>query len=133
MVLVGPTIDRWARTIPTQVARWVRSGLHERPSLPVVLARDALDAGARRIWGTFLDGLHDPVEEKLRAIEAPTLVVRGERDPIVPQHWAAEVARLLPRGRLVVVPRAGHALNYSRPHDLARLVRAFLSELDDPP
>ena len=63
----------------------------------------------------------------------PTLVVRGERDPIVPQYWAEEVARILPRGRLAVVPEAGHALNYSRPHDLARLVRAYLSELDEPP
>ncbi len=132
MVLVGPTMDRWARTIPTQVARWVRSGLHERPSLPVVLARNTLDAGAGRIWRTFLDGLHDSVEEKLPAIETPTLVVRGERDPIVPERWAAEVARLLPRGRLAVVPGAGHALNYSRPDDLARLVRVFLSELGEP-
>jgi 2-hydroxy-6-oxonona-2,4-dienedioate hydrolase len=127
LVLVGPTTDGSARSEPRQIARWIASALYERPSLPFVLARDALDAGPRRIWETFEASLTDRVEERLPLVRAPTLVVRGERDPIVPQRWAEEVTARLPDARLVVVPRGGHALNYSRPRDLARLVRAFLA------
>ena len=93
-----------------------------------MLARDALDAGPRRIWETFQASLADRVEETLPLVRQPTLVVRGERDPLVSQRWAEEVTARLPHARLVVVPRGGHALNYSRPRDLARLVRAFLTD-----
>jgi pimeloyl-ACP methyl ester carboxylesterase len=58
------------------------------------------------------------------SVEAPVLVVRGEHDRIVPQAWAEEVARLA-RGRLEVLP-GGHALNFTSPEELARVVRSFL-------
>jgi hypothetical protein len=51
--------------------------------------------------------------------------VRGERDAIVSQAWVEEVTRLLPGGRLVVVPGA-HTINYSAPRELVRVVRPFL-------
>ncbi|MDQ3880940.1 MAG: alpha/beta hydrolase, partial [Chloroflexota bacterium] len=65
---------------------------------------------------------------KLPCVRVPTLVVRGGRDPIVPQAWAEEVARLLPRGRLVVIPGAAHAVNHDAPAALARVVLPFLTE-----
>jgi pimeloyl-ACP methyl ester carboxylesterase len=70
--------------------------------------------------------LRDRVEDKLPVITAPTLVVRGGKDPIVSQAWAEDVARRLPKGRLVVLPTAGHAVNYNAPADLAALVREFV-------
>ena len=72
--------------------------------------------------------LGDPVETKLVAVQAPTLVVRGSRDPIVPRRWAEEVADGLPRGKLTEVPEAAHAVNYSAPDALARLTLEFLHE-----
>jgi pimeloyl-ACP methyl ester carboxylesterase len=52
---------------------------------------------------------HAPVEARLGEIDAPTLVVMGERDPdfadpTAEAHWIAD--RL--RGRAVIVPGAGH-------------------------
>ena len=43
--------------------------------------------------------------EVLRTIQAPTLVVVGDRDVVRTEH-AVEMARLLPRGRLAVLPGA---------------------------
>jgi pimeloyl-ACP methyl ester carboxylesterase len=51
--------------------------------------------------------------------------VRGSRDRVVPRAWAEEVARLIPNARLETI-KGGHALNYSAPRELARLVRPFL-------
>jgi 2-hydroxy-6-oxonona-2,4-dienedioate hydrolase len=128
IVLNGPTIDPQARSVARQVGRWLLDGRYESPSLVVVLARDYRDAGARRLARTFGHALRDPIAEKLPRVRAPALVVRGGRDPIVPQRWAEEATRLLPSGRLVVVPGVGHAVNYTAPRELARVVLSFLHE-----
>jgi pimeloyl-ACP methyl ester carboxylesterase len=70
---------------------------------------------------------------RLRAVRAPALVVRGEGDPLVSRRWAREVTARLPHGRLVEIPDAPHALNYSAPVPLAAAVRAFLLEDADGP
>jgi pimeloyl-ACP methyl ester carboxylesterase len=90
--------------------------------------QDYRDAGVRRVLATFRLALADPIEDKLPRLQAPTLVVRGARDPIVPQRWAEEAARRLPRGRLVVVPGAAHTMCFTSPDELARVVRPFLDE-----
>ena len=130
VVLVGPTFDPAARTVPRSLARWVRNAVHEPLSLLPILARDYARAGVRGPAHLFLDALHQPVEAKLAAVLVPTLVVRGERDGIVSSVWAAEVARLLPDGRLVEIPDAPHTVNYSAAADLGDLLEPFLAEGD---
>lgn len=128
LVLVGPTVDPRARTAAQQALRLVATALRERPSLNLVMARDLLDFGVPRLMGTLRVMLEDRIEVKLPRLGVETLVVRGEHDAIVPRRWAREAADLLPRGRLVEVPRAAHALNYSAAGALARIVRTFLGE-----
>jgi 2-hydroxy-6-oxonona-2,4-dienedioate hydrolase len=131
-VLQGPTADPAARTAPRQIARWLLNSIREPPSLGAILLIDYLQAGKRRALRTFLqDLLRDPIEEKLPHVQAPTLVVRGSRDPIVPQRWAEEATRLLPCGRLVVIPGAAHTINYSAPREFVRVIRVFLDEDPD--
>jgi pimeloyl-ACP methyl ester carboxylesterase len=45
---------------------------------------------------------------ELRSIDAPTLVVAGDRDPFVPIPQAAALARQVQDGRLLVLPDVGH-------------------------
>ena len=125
-ILVGPTMDRRARTALQQIGRWLWDGRHERPAVIPMLLRDAWDAGLPRVFGTLRHALRDRIEDRLPHLPMPVLVVRGERDPIVPPRWAEEVARLLPRGRLIVVPGAPHNTNHATPRHLARVTRAFL-------
>ena len=128
-VLVGPTMDARARSLPRQTARLLATGLFEPPGLNVLVAYEYLFvAGPRRTLATAQAALADPIEEKLPLVAAPTLVVRGSHDAIVPQRWAEEVTRLLPDARLVVVPGAAHAVNYNSPRELVRLVQAFVAE-----
>ena len=127
LVLVGPTIDPGARTMKRQALRLVRDSLAEPPSLVALIARDYLRFGPRRFATTARYALADRIEPKLPRVEAPTLVVRGSSDAIVLQRWAEEVARLLPRGELAVVPGRAHAVNFNAPVALAALVRAFVA------
>ena len=56
--------------------------------------------------------------------------MRGSNDPIVPQRWAEEATRLLPQGRLAVVPGAFHTVNFSSPLELVRVMVPFLAEVN---
>ncbi|HEX6202194.1 MAG TPA: alpha/beta hydrolase [Thermoanaerobaculia bacterium] len=123
LVLVGPTIDAAARGVPRQLVRLVASLPREPFEYPVLLVADLARVGLPRAVRAFRVALADRIEESLPQVAVPTLVVRGSRDPIVPRRWGEEVAALLPDGRLAEVDGGGHALNYSRPDELARLVR----------
>jgi pimeloyl-ACP methyl ester carboxylesterase len=129
-VLAGPTMDPSARNALVQMARFVADGPRERPSLVLEHLPDWYRAGLPRAFGTFRHALRDRIEENLPRMTMPTLVVRGSRDPIAPQRWCEEAARLLPRGRLAVIPGGPHAVNYSTPGPFARLVRAFVGDED---
>lgn len=126
LILQGMTIDPEARSAPQQMARLLADALVEPPSLVPLIVRDYLKCGPRRLIGTLGRILDDPIADNLKRIEVPALVVRGERDPIVPQGWAEESARLLPDGRLVVIPGAAHALNFSHPDALSHVIREYL-------
>ena len=132
LVLCGPTVDPAARRAGIQLLRLARSAPVEHPALyPVVLA-DYLRAGPRRVLGELRLMLDHRIEEVLPRVRAPGLVIRGGFDRVVPRRWAAEVAALLPRGRLVEVPLAGHAAHFSRPGRVAAVVEDFLASLPQP-
>ena len=128
LVLVGPTADPAGRSIPRLVARAAADVFREDPALFPVIAGDYLRAGVRRTWRTLQHLVADRPEERLPHVGIPALVVRGSRDAIVPAAWAAEVARQLPRGRLLTVPGAAHAVNFGAPGPLAVAVRELATE-----
>lgn len=128
LIFVGPTADSEARTLYQHLPRFLRAAFEERPSIIPIVIADYLRAGPRCIVGELRAMFADRIEEKLPGISAPAMVVHGERDFIVPHRWAAEVARGLRTDRLFAIPGAGHALNYSAPDELMRLIRPFLSE-----
>jgi 2-hydroxy-6-oxonona-2,4-dienedioate hydrolase len=128
VVLIGPTIDRHRRVALQQLARLQLDMLREPPSLPLLHIPDYVRAGPRRIFRTYQEMMRDRIEENLPQIAVPTLVIRGSRDPVAPRDWVEDVVRLLPAGRLAVVPGAAHAVNYNAPLELARIVRGFLSD-----
>lgn len=132
IVLQGPTVDPEARTVYQQGGRWLLDCLLEDPSFALVMTQDYLAAGMRRAWETFQNLLQDPIEAKLPDVTVPALVVRGTRDSIVPQRWAETAAELLPQGQLLVCEGAPHAMNYSTPAELARLIRPFLQKGGSP-
>jgi 2-hydroxy-6-oxonona-2,4-dienedioate hydrolase len=128
-IMVGPSVDPHARSMYQQVVRLLYDGLlYERPSLIPLALENYLVAGPVRTFKTFRSLLEDPIEHKMRRITVPTLVVRGDRDLIVPQYWVESAAARLPNGRLVVMEGTAHAANHSSPNRLAEVVRDFLYE-----
>lgn len=125
VVLIGPTIDAAARSYPRQIARLARSMFREPVEYPALLAVDFLRVGPLRALRAARVAFADRIEDVLPRVAVPALVLRGDRDPIVPRRWAEQVTRLLPDGRLAEVPGGGHALNYGASEATCRLVHAF--------
>lgn len=75
------------------------------------------------------DGVHSgPVDlwEDVAAVEVPYLLVRGSLSPVVDDDDVAQLQRLRPEARVVVVDGAGHSVQGDRPLELAELLRAEL-------
>lgn len=125
LVLVGPTVDAAARSAPRQILRLMLDGLREPYSLVGIAVTDYLRTSPRRLWRTLQYAMEDPVEQKLTRVTAPCLVIRGDRDPLVPLAWAQAVADLLPRGELREVPGT-HAVHYERARAISRIVLRFV-------
>ena len=127
LVLIGPTTDASTPTWTRQGWRWVNNVYREPPQLNLVIARDLVDHGVRRGFTTAHHSLNDRIEEKLVDVAVPTIVMRGGWDPIAPQRWSEQVARLVPTATLDTVPRRGHVLNYNSPERVAAAVRSLAS------
>jgi pimeloyl-ACP methyl ester carboxylesterase len=126
LVLMGPTMDPSAPTILRQAVRLVLDTLREPPGLWLAETIDYLRMGPRRTIATARLALADPFAEKASRLPHPALVVRSGRDAIVSQEWAQRVARLLPDGRLAVIPGEPHAAHWSAAEEVARVVEEFL-------
>jgi pimeloyl-ACP methyl ester carboxylesterase len=72
-------------------------------------ARLSPDGLARRSRTPETDVSAEPnfTNEELESIEAPTLLIVGDRDIVTPEH-AVEMFRTIPGAQLCVVPNAGH-------------------------
>lgn len=129
-VLQGPTTPPGERTWLQQFIRWRQNAKFNPPELGDIAWAAYEKCGIPRALITFHYSLVDPVEDKLPSVRAPTLVIRGEKDPICRQEWAEKVTRLLPRGELTVIPDVAHTLCYTSPVPLAGAALDFLSRLE---
>ncbi len=64
--------------------------------------------------------------ERLGEIAAPTLIVHGEEDMLVPAADAREFERLIPDSRLVLLQDTGHVPMLERPGTFNRVLGEFL-------
>lgn len=131
LVLVGPTFDPEARTPGRVALRWARNAPRSSPRLAPTIVHDFIDAGPWRSIRTLRRALADPVEDKLGDVEAPTLVVRPERDHLAPAAWTERVAELIPDAELVVLPKAAHAIGPRTAARLTALLVPFLSPAEE--
>lgn len=128
LVLIGPTVDPQRRAARRQLLSAMRDAAGEPRSLLALTARDDAGFGVRALLATARSALADRIERRLPLIAQRTIVVRGENDGFVGQSWAETAASLLPRGRLVVIRREPHAVHYTRPGLIARIIRDLLVE-----
>ncbi|WP_157467799.1 alpha/beta fold hydrolase [Frankia sp. QA3] len=85
------------------------------------------DAVARAVQNDWKARLDEGIEDDLRRLTAPVLVVHGRRDP--DPTGAREVADLAPCGQWAPLDNAGHSAWLEQPAAMRQVLRAFLGSL----
>jgi 2-hydroxy-6-oxonona-2,4-dienedioate hydrolase len=129
-VLIGPTLDREARSFLRVLPRFMAGGRHERFSMTALLVRD-YSRMHRRLIAEFRAMLAHKIEDVLPRVPAPVLFIRGEHDAIAPQRWVEELVSVTPVSRMATVKGGGHAVHYGRADETLKAVVPFLGEDDD--
>lgn len=130
LVLQGPTPDPRDRSAVQKVAFFALTCLFERWSLGWIALTDYHRCGIARYLATFRNMMEHLIEPKMPLVRAPTLIVWGTRDYIVPRQSVERYAGLLLNGSLAIVPGAAHGMNYSNPELLRDTVLGFLLSND---
>ena len=91
-----------------------------------VLVPDAVRAGPRTLSLATRALLGVDLRARLDRIRAPTLVIWGERDTLVPLAYGQRLAGALPDAEFVLIERAGHNPMWDHPEAFNRAVLTFL-------
>jgi pimeloyl-ACP methyl ester carboxylesterase len=127
LVLVSPAggPGRPLHAYATGLARTLVSA--PAPLLAAV-TRDALRAGPLGLAAGASFALREHFTGR---VEAPTLLVWGERDALLPRALAAAWQERIPNARLATIPEAGHVPMLETPSAFAQLLLEFLDELGE--
>ena len=102
--------------------------------IPSVDAADALDRAAACIWAIgcaakFLWPVPERgLAKRLHRITAPTLIVWGAQDAVVPVHYASRFADQIAESRMQIIDNCGHIPQLEQEAQTIAAVGAFLSE-----
>jgi pimeloyl-ACP methyl ester carboxylesterase len=80
----------------------------------------------------FADARSSPRIAELPQLQAPTLILWGGRDRLIPPAYGEQFRRDIPGSRLVVFPGLGHVPHEEHPETTVAAVRRFLADLDTP-
>ena len=125
LVLVDAALLPAGFVSPRQVLNLARAARRAPLRLLPTMVADAHRAGPATVWRATRELLAADLRPKLGRILAPTLVVWGDRDLVVPLATGQQLARDLPRAELAIIPGAGHVPMWERPEAFNRLVAAF--------
>ena len=91
------------------------------------LLSETLKAPAR-VWRGYMEGVVLTVDDtaRLGEIDAPTLILWGERDAILGREEQEWRAGAIPDATLKVYPDTGHAVAWERPEWVVRDLEAFI-------
>lgn len=97
------------------------------PSFLPILAYDALRAGPGTLLRTSRALLTHDVRDELRQVTAPTLLMWGRRDSLVPPALGHVMRQELAHAELRILDGAGHVVMYDRPSAFNRAVLGFFA------
>ena len=136
-ILVSPAGGVHNQPLARAVGQLSRDGTREPPRMIGVATPDYLRFGVPSTFKMFRSLTQYPSLERLLELHIPTLVVLGDRDPLLPPpHRVREVAERSDSHVLVVgIDGAAHAINFSHPGELSNVIRLFMADrpiTDDP-
>jgi pimeloyl-ACP methyl ester carboxylesterase len=129
-VLVSPAGGLFNQPLRRAIAQLAKDAPREPTRMARVAVPDYVRFGVPSTTRLFRALTQYPSLQRLLAIKVPTLVVLGEKDPLLPHaHRVDEVASQTDTHVLVVLLEgAAHAINFSHPDQLAHVIRLFMDD-----
>jgi pimeloyl-ACP methyl ester carboxylesterase len=130
LVLVAPVGGSRGRSSFGYATGLLRTVVSARPSLLLAMTADALRTGPKAL----LHGAHFVHKASFEGhVDAPTLLIWGARDRLVPPGAAIEWQRAIPGARLTVIAEARHVPMVETPSVFAERLLDFLDDVGDGP
>jgi len=126
-ILVSPAGGRHNRPLGRGLLQLARDGLREPRALARIAVPDYVRFGLVNSLQAFHRMTRYPTVERLKHVPVPFLAVIGTRDPLISDSQIESVFRSPADMDLVRHVDAAHAINFSHPESLARIVDAYLS------
>ncbi|MDA8218964.1 MAG: alpha/beta hydrolase [Dehalococcoidales bacterium] len=137
-----PFVNELSWAIVARSRRLVEWSLRSIVYDPSVITADLVDEvyemlqqpGVAKAWRSWQRGEVGPAGlrtnyvNRLHEVAAPTLLIHGDHDGLVPLAWSRRAAALIPRSELVVFPDCGHWSPREKPDEFNSRVLAFLSQ-----
>jgi pimeloyl-ACP methyl ester carboxylesterase len=125
-VLVSPAGGRHNRPFVRGIVQLARDSLREPPSLARIAIPDYVRFGLMNSILAFQGMARYPTVERLSHVPIRFLAVIGTRDPLISESQMERILRSPADLDLVRHVDAAHAINFSHPDTLARIVDAYL-------
>jgi pimeloyl-ACP methyl ester carboxylesterase len=129
-------VKNWMMVNPPDMPGWVFRDANGEAAKQMIGPSEPPDAAAaarvKLMWamgatGKFIWPIPDKgLKKRIHRVNAPTLLVWGKDDRIVPPVYADEFSQRIPGTRLQTVADAGHAPQVEQPQAVARMVGEFL-------
>lgn len=124
IVLIAPTVNPRERSAGKQALRLLQDLSLTHPKVLGLGVVSYAKAGVSWYLESLPPVIEHRVELTLPNVAARTLVIRGERDRLVPREWAERVASLVGDGRYAEVPGRGHETMITAGARVANLIAA---------
>lgn len=127
MLMLHPASYRWAMRFYAADS----NALYAHPDLPEAIQRgfpnyQHLDLDAMIAYFKYMPQID--ITAQLPRIQAQTLIVTGDHDPIVPPSQSEKIAKRVRRSELAVISGAGHLPFIERSEDYNRRVSNWLAQ-----
>jgi pimeloyl-ACP methyl ester carboxylesterase len=131
---VAAAVQDLGDPVDEQFVREFQSSTLANPVPPAFF--DQLVAESRKapaaVWRAAWAGLRSMPPIGDTNVSAPTLLLWGDQDALVPRAQQDALLAVIPRSRLQVYEGAGHSPNWERPEQVANDITAFVHEIRSP-
>ncbi|HJP81772.1 MAG TPA: alpha/beta hydrolase [Candidatus Saccharimonadales bacterium] len=129
LILIGPTVNKWERTLLSQAGRLLIDTFRESTKMNAIVLHDYFHMGLPAYLITSRAMIEDHIEDTLRRVTIPTCIIRGSRDGIAPEKWIRYLATITENSTEVhSVKGAPHNVQFSNDREVYELCDHFLKQ-----
>jgi pimeloyl-ACP methyl ester carboxylesterase len=128
IILLAPTVNHHERTVFMQGVRLMQNTFFENPKTTIVIYSDYIRMGVLRYLKTSRWMVEDHIEDSLKNITIPTLIIRGKNDHIVPHDWVSYLCGLSSHIKFQEIPMAPHAFHYNFAQEAKAICQRFIQK-----